>query len=114
MRGQKAGHLGDDRQHRTRRASPGQQSPSELPQEENQRHLARLIGKLPVPGAIGIGATKGALHLKPQTQRVDLESLGEIGLQCLGNGEDRRRGIRKQNRNGRRNRREIGHRETPE
>ena len=45
---------------------------------------------------------------------VDLEALGEIGLQRLGNGEDRRRGIRRRNKNGRRNRRKIGHRETPE
>ena len=103
-------------QQRGRRARPGEQRAAELPQEEDQRHLARLIGELPVPGAIGIGAAKGALHLKSQTQRVDLEALGEIGLQSLGHGEERGRGrgIARWNRNGRRNRREIGHRETPE
>jgi hypothetical protein len=114
MSRQKPRHLAEDRQHPGRRARPGQKRAAKLPQEEDQRHLARLIGKLPVPGAIGIGAAKGALHLEPQTQRVDLESLGEIGLQRLGNGEDRRRGIRRRNKNGRRNRRKIGHRETPE
>ena len=114
MRRQEARHLGEDRQQRRRRAGPGQQRAAEFPQEEDERHLARLIGKLPVPGAIGIGAAKGALHLKPQTQRVDLEALGEIGLQRFGHGEDRGRGIARRNRNGRRNGREIGHRETPE
>ena len=114
MRGQEARHLGEDRQQRRRRASPGEQRAAELPQEEDQRHLARLIGELPVPGAIGIGAAKGALHLEPQTQRVDLEALRQIGLQRFGDSEDRGRGITRRDRNGRRNRREIGHRETPE
>jgi len=114
MRRQEACHLGDDRQQRGRQSSTCEQRAAEFPQEEDERHLARLIGKLPVPGAIGIRAAKGALHLKPQTQRVDLEALGEIGLQRLGHGEDRGRGIARWNRNGRRNRREIGHRETPE
>ena len=114
MRGQEVGHLGEDRQQRGRRAGTGEQRAAELPQEEDERHLARLIGELPVPGTISIGAAKGALHLKPQTQRVDLEALGEIGLQSFGHGEDRGRGIARWNRNGRRNRREIGHREAPE
>ncbi len=116
MRRQEARHLGEDRQQRGRRARPGEQRAAELPQEEDERHLARLIGELPVPGAIGIGAAKGALHLQPQTQRVDVEALGEIGLQSLGHGEDRGRGrgrgrgIAIWHRNGRRNWREIGHR----
>jgi hypothetical protein len=50
----------------------GEQRAAELPQEEDQRRLASFIGKLPVPGAIGIGAAEGPLHLKPQAQRVDL------------------------------------------
>ena len=110
---QQARHLGEDRQQRRRRAGPGQQRAAEFPQEEDQRHLARLIGELPVPGTIGIEAAKGALHLEPQTQRVDLKPLRQIGLKRLGNGDDRRRGLSGRNRNGRRKRREIGHRETP-
>ncbi len=58
-------------------------------------------------------SAKGTLHLKPQTQCVDLEALRQIGLQRLGHGKDRERGITRWNRNGRRNRREIGHQETP-
>ena len=114
MRGQKARHLGEDRQQRRRGAGPSEQRATELPQEEDERHLARLIGELPVPGAIGIGAIKGALHLQPQTQRIDLETFRQIGLQRFGDGEDSGRRITRQDRNGRHNRREIGHRETPE
>lgn len=118
MRGQEARHLGEDRQQRGRRAGPGQECTAELPQEEDERHLARLIGKLPVPCAVGIRAAKGALHLEPQAQRVDLEALGQIGLQRFGDSEDRGsgrgRGIARWNGNGRRNGCEIGHRETPE
>ncbi len=114
MRRQEGCHLGEDRQQRRRRADPGEQRAAKLPQEEDQRHLARLIGKLPVPSAISIGAAKGALHLKPQTQRVDLKPLRQIGLQRFGDGEDSRRGIARWNRNGRRNGCEICHRETPE
>ena len=114
MRRQKPRHLGEDGQECCRRAGTGNKRAPEFSQEEDQRHLARLIGELPVPGTISIGAAEGTLHLEAQTQRVNLEALGEIGLQRLGNGEDRRRGIRRRNKNGRRNRREIGHRETPE
>lgn len=114
MCGQKARHLGEDRQHRCSRTGPGQERTAEFPQEKDECSFARLIGQLPVPGAIGIGAAKGALHLKPQTQRVDLEPLRQIGLQRFGDGEDCRRAIPRWNRNGRRNRHEIGHRETPE
>nr|WP_235858332.1 hypothetical protein [Cereibacter sphaeroides] len=114
MRRQEARHLGEDRQQCRGRARPGQKRTAELPQEEDQRHLARLIGELPVPGAIGIGAAKGALHFEAQTQRVGLEALSEIGLQRFGDGKDCRRGFSGRNGNGRRNRREIGHRETPE
>ena len=32
-------------------------------------------------------------HLQPQAQRVDLETLHQIGLQSLSHGEDRLRGI---------------------
>ncbi len=63
MRRQEARHLGKDRQQRRGRADPGEQRTAELPQEEDERHLARLVGKLPVPGTIGIGAAKSALHL---------------------------------------------------
>jgi hypothetical protein len=94
-------------------SGPGEQRAAKFPQEEDERHLAGLIGELPVPSAIGIGATIGALHLKPQTQRVDLEALGEIRLQHFGDGEDRGRGIARWNGNGRRNECEIGHREAP-
>jgi hypothetical protein len=114
--GQQARHLGEDRKQRRRRSSTGEQRAAEFPQEEDERHLACLIGELPVPGAVRIGAAKGALHLKPQSQRVDLEVLGEIRLQRLGDSEDRGRGrgISRRNRNRRRNGGEIGHRETPE
>ena len=120
MRGQKARHLGEDRQQRRGRAGPGEQRAAEFPQEEDERHLASLIGKLPVPSAIGIGATKGALHLKPQTQRVDLETLRQIRLQCLGHPQDRSRRIGGGDGGNRRKRArlnnwgEMGHRETPE
>ena len=114
MRGQEVCDLGEDRQQGRRRAGPGEQRTAELPQEEDQRHLACLIGELPVPGTIGIGTAKGAFHLEAQTQRVNLEALGEIGLQRLGHGEDRGRGIARWNRNGRRDSSEIGHRGTPE
>ncbi len=115
MRRQEARHLGEDRQQRGRRARPGEQRTAEFPQEEDQGHLARLIGELPVPSTIGIGAAKGRLHLEAQTQRVDLEAVGEIGLQRFGDREDRGRGrgIAKCDGNGRHNRREIGHREAP-
>ena len=114
MRGQEARHLGEDRQQCHGRARPGQKGAAEFPEEKDERHLARLIGELQIPSAIGIGAAKGALHLEAQTQRVDLKPLCQIGLKRFGDSEDRGSGISRWNRNGRRNGREIGHRATPE
>jgi hypothetical protein len=85
-----------------RRASPGQQRAAEFPQEEDKRHLARLIGQLPIPGACRIGAAEGALHLEAQAQRVDLKALRQIGLQRLGHCEDRGGRIRQDRNNDRR------------
>ena len=79
-----ARHFGEDRQQGSGRAGTGEQRTAELPQEEDQRHLARLISELPVPSAIGIGTAKGALHFEAQTQRVDPEALGQVGLQRSG------------------------------
>jgi len=85
MRGKEARHLGKDRQQRGGRAGTRQRRVAKFPQEQDQRGLARLIGQLTIPAAVGIGATKGALHLKTQTQRIDLEALRQIGLQqCRG------------------------------
>lgn len=75
--------------------------------------LAQSIDLSPVQTLLQ-GIVEGALHLKPQTQRVDLETLRQIGLQRLGDGEDCGRGIARWNSNGKSNRREIGHREAPE
>ena len=120
MRRQEACHLGDERQKCRRRTGPGQKRAAEFPEKEDERHLAGLIGELPIPCAIGIGAAKGALHLKPQTRRVDLEALGEIGLQRFGHAQDRSgrieardRGDRRKGALGRKGG-EMGHRETPE
>jgi hypothetical protein len=117
---QEARHLGEDRQQRGRRSSPGEQRTAEFPEEEDQRHLARLIGELPVPRTIGIGAAKGALHLSAQAQRVDPETLRQIRLQrfghaqdCSGRIEGRDRGDRRKGALGRKGG-EMGHRETPE
>ena len=110
--------LGEDRQHCCRRTGSGQKSAPELPQEEDQRHLTSLIGQLPVPGACRVGAAKGALHLETQAQRVDLETLLQIGLQGLGHAEDRCGGIRGwqwgNRRKGGDDRGLKGHRKTPE
>lgn len=114
MRGQEARHHDEDRQQCRRRSSTGQQRAAEFPQEEDQRHLASFICKLPVPSAVSIGAAEGTLHLKPKTLRVDLEPLRQIGLQSLGDSEDRGSRIKRLDRNGRRDRGEIGHLETPE
>ena len=117
---QKAGHLGEDRQQGGGRARPRQQRAAELPQEQDQRCLTRLIGQLPVQGATRIRAAKGALHLDAQAQHVDLETLRQIRLQRLGHAQDRSGRIegRDGDNGGKcvlgRKRGEMGHRETPE
>ena len=119
VRGQETCHLGEDRQQRRRRAGTRKQRPTELSQKEDQRHLARLIGELPVPSTGRIGTAKGMFHLAAQAQRVDLKPLRQIGLQRFGNSNDRRGRICCQRDNGRRQGRlrtrgKMGHRETPE
>ncbi len=102
VRGQEARHLGEDGQQRCRRASPSQQRTAEFPQEEDKCHLARFIGQFPIPSAHRIGVAEGTLHLEAQAQRVDLESLRQIGLQGLGHGKDPGRRIRQDRNNDRR------------
>ena len=120
MRGQQARHLSEDREQCGGRARPGQKRTTELPQEQHQRHLARLVGQLPVPGAGRIGAAKGELHFQTQAQRIDLETLRQIRLKRLGHAQDRgspiggRDGDNRRKRAFGRKRGVMGHRETPE
>ena len=57
-----------------------------------------------------------SIHRADPTQSpwVDLEPLPQIGRQHFGDREAREHGTGDRDSNGRRNRREIGHRETPE
>ena len=64
----------DLRQHgekRGRRARAPAHAAPELAQEQNRRRLASVIGGLPVPGAIGVGAAKGGGHSFAQGRGVD-------------------------------------------
>ena len=116
----KAGHLGKNRQQSRGRARPGQERTAELPQEQDQRCLARFIGQLPVPGAGRVRAAKDALHLNAQAKRVDRRTLRQIGLQRFGHAQDRSSRIEGRDGGNRRKRAlgrkmgEMGHRETPE
>ena len=93
-------------------------------------YLAPVAPPVPVPSAdpapailavaealqpdLAQGFQIDALRLRLEMERVNLEALGEIGLQRFGDGEDCGCGIGRRNRNRRRNGCEIGHRETPE
>ena len=59
--------------------------------ESVERTVADLVLRLRADyeiEAVGIGAAEGALQLKPQTLRIDLEALRQIRLQRFGDGQD--------------------------
>ena len=43
----------------------------EFAQEQNRRRLAGVVGRLPVPGAFGVGAAEGGGHRRAQRRGVD-------------------------------------------
>src|SRR3546814_16878136 len=61
-------------------------------QEQNLRRLAGVIGGLPVPGAVRIGAVKRSLHRGAQRTGVDGAAAFEVGQDEGGGGEDRSAG----------------------
>ena len=91
---QKVDKAGHHRQHCRRRPGPREQRPAEFAQKEDQRHLAGLVGELPSPDPLRIGAAEGALHRDAQAQGVDAKTLSQIELQGLGDAEDLGRDIR--------------------
>ena len=54
--------LGQHRQHGGGRRGPRAHGRAELAQEQDRRRLAGVVGGLPVPGALGVGAAEGGLH----------------------------------------------------
>ena len=51
---------------------------TELAQEQDRRRLAGVVGRLPVPGAVGVGGAEGAFHRGAQHRRVDAPAPFEI------------------------------------
>ena len=58
-------------EHRGGRARAPAHAAPEFAQEQNRRRFAGVIGGLPVPGAIGVGAAKGGGHHRAQGRGVD-------------------------------------------
>ena len=77
--GEKARDLRQHRQHGGRRSGARAHGGTELAQEQDGRRLAGVVGGLPVPGAVGIGAAEGGLHGGAQDRRVDALAAFEMG-----------------------------------
>ncbi len=71
-----------------------QQGGAEPAQEQQLRDLARLVGVLPAPSALRVGAAAGVLHGSAQRARVDRSAAREVRQEALGSREQRRGGRR--------------------
>ena len=56
-------------------------------EEQHQRRLGRLVGVLPDPGALGVGAAEGGGHGAPQDRGVEAAAGLEYGQQGGGRGD---------------------------
>ena len=83
MGGKKARDLGQHRQHGGRRRGPRAHGRTELAQEQDRRRLAGVVGGLPVPGAVGVGAAEGGLHRRAERRRIDALAAFEMGKKML-------------------------------
>ena len=107
--GKKAGDLCQHRQHRGRRSGTRAHGRTELAKEQDGRRLAGVVGRLPVPSAVGIGGAKGVLHRRAQYRRIDALTALEMKKKIL-RGPGDRAGLRlRTGRNGKRRGRGSGH-----
>ena len=58
-------------------------------QEQDGRGLASVVSRLPIPGALGVGAAEGVLHCDAQQDGVDALAALEMREDLLGGREDR-------------------------
>ena len=105
MGGEQRRHLLDHRQRGERRRGFAEDRVPVFAQEQNLRRLAGVVGGLPIPGAIGIGAAERGLHRATQGPRVDGAAAFEIGQDERGGGENGPSGRGETGRNRKRRRR---------
>jgi hypothetical protein len=102
LRGQPGAKPGQHVEHRRRRTRAGAHRAAKFAQEHDLRGFERLVGLLPHPGAVGVGAAEGGLHYGAQGTAVDRAALAEqLGEKCCGMDQTRnlvRRGLRQEQR----------------
>ena len=109
MGGKKARDLRQHRQHRGRRCGTRAHGRPELAKEQDGRRLAGVVGRLPVPSAIGIGGAKGVFHRRAQDRRIDALTALEMQKKMLRGPGDRAGLVGRTGRNGKRRGRNGGH-----
>ena len=92
VRGLKAGNLGEQRQCACWRAGFAEKRLSVFAQKQDGGAFANVIGGLPIPGAIGIGAAEGSIHRDAERGRVDALTLFKKRKELTGGAGERRRG----------------------
>ena len=78
---------------RSRRVGFAEQRLSVFAQEKDGRGLAGVIGRLPVPGARGVGGAESRFHGGAQDRGVDALAALEMWEEQLGGGDDRAGGV---------------------
>jgi hypothetical protein len=58
------------------------------------RRFAGVVGRLPVPDALGVRTVEGCDHRSAKRPRIDRTAAFEIGQQQAGGGEQRDAGVR--------------------
>ena len=116
MRGQQAGDPGEHWRHGGGGSGARAHGRAEFAKKQNGRRLAGVIGGLPIPGAVSIGAAKGGFHRSAQQGRVDALAALEMrkeALRGLGNANGRvgavKRGGKRRSREAGRGSENIGH-----
>ena len=101
---EKAGDLGQGGKAQSRRVGFAEQRLSVFAEKEDGRGLAGVIGRLPVPGARGVGGAESRFHGGAQDRGVDALAALEMWEELLGGGDDRAGGVGTMDRRRRRGR----------
>ena len=88
MRRQQAADLRQRREPRRRSSGFAEKRMSVFAQEQDGRGLAGVIGRLPVPGAGGVGGAEGGFHRRSQGGGVNALAAFEMRQELAGGRED--------------------------